>query len=90
MKKIDYKARSFYKRIKSVYCPYFGEKVAFTSKGFNHIKYRKKRKTRHPKVREMRYRLLAFAPKIITLSNTLQEYEQKSVIVRVRKKNGWL
>ena len=37
---IKKEAEEFYKNIKEVYCPYFGENIAFNSKGLDHIKLR--------------------------------------------------
>lgn len=64
-----------YCAIGSLHCPYFGEKIYFTSEGFNHIRYRGCRKERHFKVQNTRYELLSFVAEIVVKSGTLQEYD---------------
>lgn len=72
------KARQFYKQIGFVYCPYLTERIYFNSEGFNHLRYRGPRKERDFKVQELRYRLLYLAPRLLELTHTLQEYEERS------------
>ena len=79
LKKMRKKARVLYKKIGEIYCPYLKENVAFTSEGFNHLRYRGL-KERHCKVQETRYKLLHLAPEIIIKSGTLQEFETKNNI----------
>lgn len=85
LNKIRQKAKRYYKTIASTYCPYFKERVVFTSEGFNHIRYRTKNKKRHIKVREIRYKLLDMAPKVISYSNTLQEYDLQNLLIRIQR-----
>ncbi len=35
-----------YRKTIEVYCPYFKEKIAFNSKGLNHLKFKDERKSR--------------------------------------------
>ena len=65
-------AREEYSNIVEVYCPYFKQKIAFNSEGFNHLRYRKARNERHAEVQYIRYKMLAYAPEIVRHSNTLQ------------------
>ena len=78
-------AVGFYRDIGSVFCPYFKQEVSFTSEGLSHIKYRKSHQ-RHFNVQRVRYRLLKFAPLIIEKSNTLQEFDCKELLVKIRGK----
>lgn len=86
--KIRAKAKKIYKDIKPVYSPYFQEEISFNSEGFNHIRYKGDRKERHRKVQEIRYKYLHFAPKIIKLSKTLQEYDEASqfIVEKINKR----
>ena len=56
-------AEKFYKTIKPVRCPYFGEKVAFNSKGLKHLKFKSDKKARPHKDQYPRLKLLPLAPR---------------------------
>ncbi len=62
----------YYKSLTDVYCPYFQERIAFNSKGLEHLKFRRFEKPRTPEDQYMRFKLLHLAPQIISSSNTLQ------------------
>jgi len=84
LKKLRNQAKNYYKSLDSIYCPYFKEAVHFTSEGFSHIKYRGAHQ-RHFNVQKIRYQLLRFAPRIISDSNTLQEYDRRKLFVKRKK-----
>ncbi len=69
-------ARQFYTHLGSVYCPYLNEQIGFNSEGFNHIQFKSSRRERHTKVQMLRYKLLFLAPKVLSKSNTLQEFQK--------------
>lgn len=79
------KARSEYKAITPVHCPYFKEAVVFNSEGFNHIRYKAGRRERHLKAQEIRYKLLHLAPRVIGKSHTLQEHETVNQFIESKK-----
>ena len=83
LKEIREQAKSFYKKIDSVYCPYFKEKIIFSSEGFNHLRYRGSRKERHFEVQKMRYKLLSLAPTLLKHSGTLQEHEVQNIFIEL-------
>ncbi|MEI6238622.1 MAG: hypothetical protein WCP15_03755 [bacterium] len=65
-------AEAFYKSLREVYCPYFKEKISFNSQGLEHLKYKRRNWLRGQKDQFMRFKMLHFAPEIISASNTLQ------------------
>jgi hypothetical protein len=72
-------AAEFYKSVGTVACPAFrGERVHFTSEGFNHLIY--KAGTKHPRnlqVQHMRFDLLPKAKLLLERTTTFQEYEEE-------------
>ena len=89
MKKIDYKARSFYKRIKSVYCPYFGEKVAFNTKGLKHLKFKSDKQARPYRDQYPRLKLLRLAPEVLRKSHTVQGIWKVKRFEAQKTNNRW-
>ena len=83
------KAENFYKNIKKVWCPYFKENVHFNSEGYEHLLFKEWNKTRSRIEQYMRLRLLPFAPKIIGLSHTLQEYAESKRFERRKINSRW-
>lgn len=74
--KLKNRAYTEYVQIKSVRCPHLKQDVHFTGKGFWHIVYRTKDKKREESAQMMRFRLLSKACKLISLTNTMQEYDE--------------
>ena len=77
-------ALKIYQGFRDIKCPYFNNKVRFTSEGFNDIRYKKARKERHPKAQEIRYKLLKLAKQIIEKSHTWQEHYEYSKFVEIK------
>jgi hypothetical protein len=65
-------AKAFYSSISKVYCPYFKEKIAFNTKGLEHLRFKRRGAARSASDQYVRYRLLPVAPKILALSTTVQ------------------
>lgn len=77
-RKIKKKAERYYKSIGSVYCPFFAEKVYFTSSGLHHIFYKSgsgKTRRQYNQVL-MRLKLLHLAPMLVAITTTVQEFDQ--------------
>jgi len=75
---------TLYKGFGSVYCPYFKTKVAFNSKGLEHLKFINRDKSRLPKDQFMRFKLIKLAPLILGLSSTLQGIRETKSFEEVR------
>lgn len=69
---IKAKAEKLYKEIGKVYCPYFGEKIAFNAKGLKHLKFKSEKQARPYKDQYPRLKLLHLAPEILKRSHTIQ------------------
>ena len=70
--KIRDEAENFYKTIGFVYCPYFGEKIAFNAKGLKHLKFKSDRQARPYTEQYPRLKLLHLAPEVLKKSHTVQ------------------
>ena len=87
--KVKEEARGIYTEFKPVKCPALNfELVHFTSEGFNHITYRAGSHSRSEQDQYMRLKMLELARRVIQISATFQEYEEKlqDVVARVGKK----
>lgn len=65
-------AEEFYKNTGEVFCPYFQEKIVFNAKGLEHLKFKTKNHARLRDDQYTRFKILHLAPKIISLSRTIQ------------------
>lgn len=74
IQKIIEKAKSEYKTIGKVFCPYLGQEVWFTMKGFKHLISSNGRQ-RADNIIKDRLDAIKYIPEIIYKSGTLQEYE---------------
>lgn len=68
------KAKSEYKIIGKVFCPYLNQDVWFTMKGFRHLLFTKLER-RNDDVILDRLNAIKYLPEIVSKSGTLQEYE---------------
>ena len=81
------KAERSYKKIGHVHCPYFQGPVAFTSDGFHHLRYTRRRE-RPENAQLLKLRLLPWAPPILKASGTVQEYRRLYVADEKKGKDG--
>ena len=65
-------AEEFYAGIMHVYCPYFGEKISFSIKGWDHLIFKRWNKPRAIEDQYSRIRHIKLAPEILKLSKTVQ------------------
>ena len=73
------KSEELYKSIDEVYCTYFKEKIIFNAKGLEHLKFKSKNHARSRDDQCIRLKLLHLAPKIIKLSNTIQDFSERKI-----------
>lgn len=71
-KEIKEKGEELYKSLDEIYCPYFKEKVSFNAQGLEHLKYKKRGKSRLEQDQYMRFKLIGLAPEVIKISSSLQ------------------
>lgn len=70
--KIRIKGEAFYKNLKEIHCPYFKDKVSFSSQGLEHLKFKQRGKARLEQDQYMRFKLIHLAPEVIKVSSSLQ------------------
>lgn len=80
-------AERMYKRFESIFCPYLKEYVAFNSRGLEHIKFKGRGHARSHQDQYIRLRSISLAPKILSLSHTLQGYFESHELVLTKTKN---
>jgi hypothetical protein len=85
--KIRSNAEAFYKNIDYIYSPALGENVYFGADGFNHIRFKKQRDEREKISQMARFNLLPHAIKLVGLSTTYQEYEERNISYRIKSRN---
>ena len=81
---IKLKGEDLYRNIGEVYCPYLKCKISFNSQGLEHLKFKRREKTRDTKDQYMRFRLIQLAPEILKASHTLQGILETKKFERVR------
>lgn len=74
IRKIIEKAKSEYKNIGKVFCPYLDQEVWFTMKGFRHL-ISSNGQQRNDSIIKDRLNAIKYIPEIVSKSGTLQEYE---------------
>ncbi|MDP3771900.1 MAG: hypothetical protein Q8Q94_00815 [bacterium] len=82
-------AEKYYKMLTTVWCPYLQDSVHFNVEGFEHLLFKSWNKNRTQIEQYTRLRLLRFAPEIISKSHTLQEYDERSILVRQKINSRW-
>ena len=87
--KIREDAEKYYYSIGRIKCPYFNEDIHFNSEGFEHLLFKSWNKTRSRSEQYMRLRLLSLVCQVISKSHTLQEYEEKQILVRQKINSRW-
>ena len=78
-----------YQKIGRVYCPYLDEHVHFNSEGFEHLLFKEWNKTRTRLEQYTRLRLLRLAPQVISKSHTMQEFDERHMLVRQKINSRW-
>ena len=86
---IKSKGENFYKSITEVYCPYFKERVSFDAQGLEHLKFKRRGKSRSEKDQYMRLKLIQLAPEILKLSHTSQGVFETKKFEYVKTNNRW-
>lgn len=87
--KIREEAEKYYYSIGNVNCPYFNEEVHFNVEGFEHLLFKSWNKTRSRNEQYTRLRLLPLARQVILKSHTLQEYDERQILVRQKINSRW-
>jgi len=72
-----------YKRTKKVYCPYLKADIIFSSQGFWHLIYTGRNEKREKRTQLLRFKLFSKAVKLLSITTTLQEFEERKEIKTV-------
>ncbi len=67
-----------------------GQKIFFTSEGFNHLVYSAPKKMRDKRSQILRFDMLSKARFILEESTTFQEYDEEIINKRVNRKGHWV
>jgi len=84
-KKLKESTRELYYSTESVYCPFFGEQVFFTSDGYQHLFHKGQRneRLRTKEDQYVRMKLFKLVPKLLRESKIVQEHQVKKTFVPV-------
>ncbi len=66
------RADILYHSLAELYCPYLKEKIFFNAKGWDHIRFKNRTRSRSPHDQYVRFKLLPLAIWVISNSHTLQ------------------
>jgi len=86
---IRIKGESFYKSIKEVYCPYFKEKISFSSQGLEHLKFKQRGKARPEQDQQMRFKLINLAPEVVRISASVQGIWETKRFEYIKTNSRW-
>jgi len=81
-------AENFYRKIGSVFSPFFSQKISFPSESFNHLIYKNSRNERDRGTQLLRFKLLPLATKLLEISTTHQEFEETRKEFLIKKKKN--
>jgi hypothetical protein len=83
------RAKEQYEQIGKIRCPYLEDSVHFNNEGFEHLLFKTWNRTRSRNEQYARLKLLHLAPIIISKSHTLQEYDQRNILIRQKINSRW-
>jgi hypothetical protein len=81
------RARIIYNNQKTIYCPYFKDKIILNSDGFHHLQFSARRE-RNKEEQLLKFNLLLLGIRIIKNSGTLQEYRKNLIPIGRKGKDG--
>ncbi|MFW0837825.1 MAG: hypothetical protein ACKKL5_02385 [Candidatus Komeilibacteria bacterium] len=87
--KVRKMAEDDYKKLDSVYNPFLKKNIKFNVKGLNHIKGKDWNRGRLIEDQYLRLKFLKFVPNILRLSGTMQEFQERRCVERVRINARW-
>ncbi|MFA6340911.1 MAG: hypothetical protein WCX27_01575 [Candidatus Paceibacterota bacterium] len=82
--KIKTKGEEVYKSISEIYCPYLGKTISFNTQGIEHLKFKRREKTRSIQDQYMRFKLIHLAPEVLKNSKTVQGILETKKFERTR------
>jgi hypothetical protein len=89
-KKQKEETEKLYKSVNKIFCPYLKTHVYFNSLGFEHLLRKSWNRGRSMIEQYTRLKLFSVVPKILSICYTLQEYDERDVLVREKSNSSWL
>jgi len=87
--KVKKEAKEYYDALDFVSCPFLNKKVNFNKYGFEHLLSKSWNRGRSTIEQYTRLRLLPKVEEIIMLSHTLQEYDERMMMVKQKINSRW-
>ncbi len=87
--KVKKEAKEYYDSLDSVQCPFLKRYVQFNQYGFGHILSKSWNCGRSREEQYIRLRLLQKVVDVIKLSHTLQEYDERKMMIRQKVNARW-
>lgn len=87
--KVKSYAKKYYDGLNPVRCPYLKRDVQFNKNGFEHLLSKSWNRGRSTVEQYLRLRLLPEAVDIIKISHTLQEYDERMMMVKQKINSRW-
>ena len=88
--KLRQEASELYNTFHSIECPALGQKIIFTSEGFNHLVYSAPKNMRDKRAQILRFDMLEKAKFILETSTTYQEYDEEIINKKVNRRGNWV
>jgi predicted ester cyclase len=88
--KIRDEAASLYRTFRAVEIPALGQRVQFTSEGFNHLVYNAPGKMRDKRAQILRFDMLERAKFVLETATTYQEYDEEMIYKKVNRRGTWV
>jgi hypothetical protein len=89
LKEVKARAKIFYNQLDKIYCPYLARQINFNEEGFGHLLSKSWNKGRSSVEQYTRLRILPRVVEIIKLSHTLQEFDERELVVRQKINSRW-
>jgi hypothetical protein len=87
--KVKNESREFYDKIGTVECPYLKRKIHFNEEGFGHLLSKSWNKGRSLVEQYTRLRIFPKVVRIIKITQTLQEFDERKFFVRQKINSRW-
>jgi len=87
--KVKIESKEYYDNLNEVYCPYLKKEVRFNKYGFEHILSKSWNRGRSSIEQYTRLRLLPKVVDVIKLSHTLQEYDERKMMIKQKINSRW-
>ncbi len=82
-------AKEFYDKVGAVNCPYLNRDVHFNEEGFSHLLSKSWNRGRSLSEQYIRLKILPKVIEVIRKSHTLQEYDERQMLVRQKINSRW-